>query len=105
MRFMEGRGVRGDGANLDGGQPQGPTVILRQPRGMLSEAPLKFPDDPAIVKIVETAMLVGRMGEGGYILKNVYGDERAVPYGATLELWHTTSQELMDIALTKALSP
>jgi hypothetical protein len=100
MRHLEGRGKREDGFDLDGGQSRGPTVVVRAARDAV-----KFPDDPTIVGIVEKAMCIGRLGENCYVIKNVYGDERAVPYGASLETWRLLTQELADIALHKALTP
>lgn len=105
MRLLEGRVAREDNFDLNGGQPRGPTVIVRAARDAV-----KFPDDPTINEIVDKAMCLKGgngtgLGENCYVIKNVYGDERAVPYGASLETWHLMTQELMDLALTKALTP
>lgn len=96
MRLLEGRSPRGDGFDLNGGLPQGHGKIIRTARDAL-----KFPDDPAILKIIEDAMCIGSLGENCYVIKNVYGHERSLPYGASLEAWRLMTQELMDMALAQ----
>ena len=95
VKFLEGRDSPPNW-DLNGGQPRGARVVVRSARD-----PLKFPDDPTILKIVSDALCVGSMGENCYVIKNVYGHERAVPYGASLETWHLMAQELMEMALAK----
>lgn len=96
MNLSDGRGAREDGFNLTGGTSQGPLKIVRAARD-----PVKFPNDPTIMKIVDDAMCIGSLGENCYVIKNVYGHSRTLPYGASLEAWRLMTQELLDMALAQ----
>ena len=94
MRLLEGRASRADGWDLNGGQPQGPKVIIRG-----AKDPVTFPTDPSLLKTMTDNMCLGQMGEDCYILKNVYDDIRKVRYGATVAEWDTACTELFNLAL------
>jgi hypothetical protein len=102
MRLLEGRSH--PTFDMNGHTNKGPRGLVKT-TGFLGGDVLRLPDDPELVRMVADSMNFMRLGENCYVLRNVYNDERSVPYGASIEQWKAACKELMDIALEKSENP
>lgn len=80
--------------DLNGGQTRGPTVVSRA-----AYDPVRPPQEPAIVKLLDDNLCVCRVENGGYAVRNPLGDLRMVKYGAPLSDWKQACEELMAQAM------
>jgi hypothetical protein len=74
---------------------------VKMPNGMVMAArdPVMPPSDPELVKAAEAALCVMGLGVNCFLVTNVYGVVREVPYGAPLSVWHQTFAELLKQAM------
>ena len=92
--------MRFDGGRLhppfdfSGANPKGPTQIVRA-----AYDPVRPPQEPAIVKLLDENLCICRVENGGYAVRNPLGDLRMVEYGASLAKWKQTCEELMALAM------
>lgn len=61
--------------------------------------PVQVPTDPVIVEIATTNLCLLGLGVQCFTLTNVYGVERDVPYGASVEEWQRIAAELLQLAM------
>lgn len=100
MKFNEGRGQginkTGFHFDLDGGRERGAAYIVRT-----GKDPVRLPESPEIVGLLKRCLCTVKLGYNCYVVTNVYGDERDVPYGATIADWTTTCEDLLRIAMER----
>ena len=98
MKFDSGRNHKD--FDLDGFKLR--SFPLKNGQGHVVRAardPVQVPTDLVIVSIAE--LHLGRLGLGVqcFTLTNVYGVERDVPYGASVEEWQRIAAELLQLAM------
>jgi hypothetical protein len=100
MKFNEGRGQgiskTGFHFDLDGGRERGAAYIVRA-----GKDPVRLPESLEIVDLLKRCLCTVKLGYNCYVVTNVYGDERDVPYGATLDEWQSTCEDLLRIAMER----
>ena len=94
MRFDGGR--MHPQFDFTGCHPKGPTQVVRA-----AYDPVRPPQEPAIVKLLEDNLCTCRVENGGYAVRNPLGDIEMVKYGASVESWKTACESLM----AKAMEP
>lgn len=92
MRFDGGRNH--EHFNLDGGLPRGPTHIV-----YAAKDPVQVPTQPEIVEGAEKALCTIKVGVNEYVVTNVYGHMKAVPFGAPIESWDAVFSDLLKQAM------
>lgn len=92
--------MRFDGGRLhpqfdfSGANARGPTYVVKA-----AFDPVRPPEEPAIVKILDKNLCTCRVENGGYAVRNPLGDLRMVQYGAALSEWEVACTELMALAM------
>jgi hypothetical protein len=93
MRYLGPRA----GSNVDwtGSEYKGPTTIVRA-----AKDPVRVPEEPSIVALLQRCLCTARVGEDCYVVKGMTGDERTVPYGGSQKEWDDVCNELLELALS-----
>lgn len=80
--------------NLDGGLPRGATNIVQA-----AKDPVRLPEDPSIVSLVERCLCKVSLGEDCWIVKGMSGDEETVSYNDPPSRWVEVCERLLEKAL------
>lgn len=92
MRFSGSRGHAK--FDLDGGQPRGPATIIRA-----AVDPVRLPEDPALVAVIERCLCKVTIGEDGWIVTGMTGETEFISYNDPITKWSEVCQRLLDKAM------
>jgi hypothetical protein len=97
VRFSGSRQTPGFNVNV--GLPlRGRTEIIRA-----AKDPVKIPEEPEIVDLVERSLCRVSLGEDCYVVTGVAGGQRIVRYGAPFGDWTRVCNELLDEAMKEGM--
>jgi hypothetical protein len=96
VRFSTSRGH--PNFNLDGGLPRERTTIIRA-----AKDPVRVPEDPEIVAIIQRCLCRVVLGEDCYVVTGVAGGQRTVRYGAPTSAWNEACDQLLQEAMKEGM--
>jgi hypothetical protein len=71
--------------------------------GMAAKDPVRVPEDPRYVKLLERCFCVAAVGVNCYVIQNMYEDREVIPFGALFPAWETACEKLLALNVSKAM--